>query len=109
MARCALHIAWILGCSIIAFLIWCAATGIALSPIINRSDEGPRTEAAFTGFERFCGFISNGMAYPFLWIPPRVLNDAEAIILFAGFWGNILYLFLWSAVWFVRRIVFQSK
>jgi hypothetical protein len=109
VSRYAYHFAGIIGCSVIAWLIWCVAAGIALSPIINRPDDAPRTEEAFTGFEKFCGFIADGMGYPFLWIPPHALSSTQTFILFAVFWGCILYLFLCGGFWLIRNVLSRPK
>ncbi len=84
-ARNAIHFAGIVACSEIMLVTWVVASAVALSPIINRPDDAPRSEQAFSGFQKFCGLVADCMGFPFGWLPPQALTDSESLVLFSFF------------------------
>jgi hypothetical protein len=78
---------------------------VALSPIINRPDNLPRTKDALPVSVRLCGFIADAMSYPFTFIPPHsILDGPQVMILAALFWGLILYFCLRGLFWAWRIV-----
>jgi hypothetical protein len=94
----------------LAFVVWIVCEGIALGPIINRPDDGPRTEAAFNGLPNFCGDVQEVMAYPFSWVRPgSFLNGPQIFFIMALFWGIILYLCIRGVCRVARRIDWRIR
>jgi hypothetical protein len=99
------HFAWITLCSIAAVFIWVVTSGIALGPIIVRSDDAPRTDEAFSPLAKSCEYIAYSMDYPFSWIRPQsILDGLPALILIALFWGILLYFLARIILWCARQI-----
>jgi hypothetical protein len=72
-------------------------------PNEDSDDDIPPTEAAVPEDAQICGYIVEGMAYPFSWIRPgSIFNGPQILVLMALFWGVVLYLGIWGAWWALR-------